>query len=84
MLVDDEVLVDAVFALADLALDERLLGERRKPLRHELAAPAKFIRSQRVLLSVGIDDDALERRDNLEPFAFDAREPVCGVVTDLS
>src|SRR5205823_2921995 len=75
----DEVIVDAVLALADLALDQRLTGERRKPLRHELTALAQLVRRQRVLLRVGVDDDALERRHHLEAFAFDAREAI-GIV----
>ena len=40
MPVDDEVIVDAVLALADFAFDQRLLCERRKPRLYELAAPA--------------------------------------------
>src|SRR5207245_5724762 len=38
--IDDEVIVDAVFALADLAVDERLPGEQREPFGHELSALA--------------------------------------------
>src|SRR5438034_4752460 len=76
MPIDDEVLVDAVFALAHLAVHERLIPKLREPSGNELAASTDFIRCQGVLLRIGIDHDLLERRDDLESSALDARKSV--------
>ena len=76
---DDEVIVDAVFALTDPAVDQRLLRQRRKPFVGERASLAELVGGQRMLLGIGIDELALEGRHHLEPAAFDARKSV-GVV----
>ena len=75
MSLHDEIGIDTHFVLADLAFDQGLIFEQRKPPRDEFAALGDFLRRQHPLLCVGIDQERAFQ-GHLEPPPFDARKAV--------